>query len=72
MSSRFDVSSFRALKQCQRCDAVKPQCGPCAASRAYQDCEFTDSGPTRTQLLQEQIAQLESRIKAIERPLDSK
>ncbi|KAF9021637.1 hypothetical protein BDZ89DRAFT_1137881 [Hymenopellis radicata] len=54
-----------------RCDAVKPQCGPCRASRAYQDCEFTNSGPTRTQQLKEQIAKLESRIKEIEGPVAS-
>ncbi|KAK0469357.1 Zn(2)-Cys(6) binuclear cluster domain-containing protein [Desarmillaria tabescens] len=49
-----------------KCDGVKPICGTCASVPALRDCEYSDSGTTRTQLLEEQIAIFESRIRELE------
>ncbi|PBL03137.1 hypothetical protein ARMGADRAFT_1069693 [Armillaria gallica] len=50
----------------QKCDGAKPICGTCASVPALRDCEYSDSGTTRTQLLEEQIAIFESRIRELE------
>jgi len=51
----------------QRCDAVKPVCGPCSRSTgAFSDCEYTDLGLTKTQQLEDQIAVLEARIEHLQ------
>ncbi|KAK0484960.1 hypothetical protein IW261DRAFT_1669424 [Armillaria novae-zelandiae] len=49
-----------------KCDGAKPICGTCASVPALRDCEYSDSGTTRTQLLEEQIAIFESRIRELE------
>lgn len=46
----------------QRCDAVKPVCGPCTRSRGPVKCVYT---PSRRELLQQKIAELESHIDTI-------
>lgn len=37
-------------------------------SEGFRDCEYADVGVTRTQLLEEQIAILESKIQELEQP----
>ncbi|KAG7451498.1 uncharacterized protein BT62DRAFT_927209 [Guyanagaster necrorhizus] len=49
-----------------KCDGARPICGTCASVPSLQDCEYSDSGTTRTQLLEEQIAIFESRIRELE------
>lgn len=44
-------------------------CGPCVRSNHAEDCEYTDAqGRSRTQLLEENITRLESRIRELENP----
>lgn len=44
-------------------------CGPCSRANRSEDCEYTDGqGRTRTQMLEETIAQLEARIQELENP----
>ncbi|KAI3619378.1 hypothetical protein WG66_012907, partial [Moniliophthora roreri] len=51
----------------QKCDGERPSCGPCRRStEQFQDCEYTDSGATQSQILQEQIAVLESRLQQLQ------
>ena len=51
----------------QRCDSVRPVCGPCIQARREDDCEYTDEqGRTRTQMLEENIIELETRIRELE------
>ncbi|KAF8184095.1 hypothetical protein K438DRAFT_1124317 [Mycena galopus ATCC 62051] len=70
----FDAPStkLRACINCRRrkirCDGERPKCGPCSRSIGFQDCEYGEDGPTRTQLLEEQIALLEARIEELEKP----
>ncbi|KAI0636017.1 hypothetical protein C8Q77DRAFT_608668 [Trametes polyzona] len=52
-----------------RCDGVRPVCGQCIRTNREIDCEYTDGpGPSPTQILEEQIARLESRIRELEHP----
>ncbi|KAK7022979.1 fungal-trans domain-containing protein [Favolaschia claudopus] len=73
----FDVPAAkpRACTNCKRrkikCDGERPKCGPCSRSMGFQDCEFADDGPTRTQILEHQIVMLENRIQELEKPKDS-
>ncbi|KAJ7908998.1 Zn(2)-Cys(6) binuclear cluster domain-containing protein [Mycena leptocephala] len=73
-SISFDVPSTKAKAcvNCRRrkikCDGERPKCGQCARSIGFQDCEFVEDGPTRTQILEEQIALLEARIEELEKP----
>ncbi|KAF7340777.1 Fungal-trans domain-containing protein [Mycena sanguinolenta] len=70
----FDAlpSKIRACMNCRRrkikCDGERPKCGPCSRSIGFQDCEYGEDGPTRTQLLEEQIKLLEARIEELEKP----
>lgn len=53
----------------QRCDGGRPICGQCVRTNREADCEYTDGpGPSPTQMLEEQIARLEARIREIEHP----
>ncbi|KAJ6549495.1 hypothetical protein B0H10DRAFT_1288223 [Mycena sp. CBHHK59/15] len=54
----------------QKCDAERPSCGQCSRSNSFQDCEYAEDGPTRTQILEEQIAILEACIEELEKPKD--
>ncbi|KAJ7748661.1 Zn(2)-Cys(6) binuclear cluster domain-containing protein [Mycena metata] len=73
-SFSFDLLSHKAKAciNCRRrkikCDGERPKCGQCTRSMTFQDCEYADDGPTRTQLLEEQIAILEARIEELEKP----
>ncbi|KAL7279257.1 hypothetical protein ACG7TL_007098 [Trametes sanguinea] len=52
-----------------RCDGARPICGQCIRTNREIDCEYTDGpGPSPTQILEEQIARLESRIRELEHP----
>ncbi|KAJ6506786.1 Zn(2)-Cys(6) binuclear cluster domain-containing protein [Mycena sanguinolenta] len=52
-----------------KCDGVKPMCGQCSRySTAFGDCEYTEDGPTNSQMLEEQISILQNRIQELERP----
>ncbi|KAI0696778.1 hypothetical protein C8T65DRAFT_743467 [Cerioporus squamosus] len=52
-----------------KCDGNKPACGRCIANNRPDDCEYaTGAEVTRSRLLEENIALLESRIKELESP----
>ncbi|KAF9257219.1 hypothetical protein L218DRAFT_935965 [Marasmius fiardii PR-910] len=48
-----------------KCDGVKPTCGQCIRVPKDDPCEYTD-GPSRTVLLQQNVAQLQARIRELE------
>ncbi|KAG7098039.1 hypothetical protein E1B28_000015 [Marasmius oreades] len=48
-----------------KCDGVKPTCGQCIRVPKDDPCEYTD-GPSRTILLQQNVAQLQARIRELE------
>ena len=55
----------------QKCDGSRPVCGACARSNLNDDCEYTDAeGRSRTQLLEKNIARLQSRVRELEHPDD--
>lgn len=55
----------------QKCDGVKPICGPCERNPKEDECDYTDvQGRSRTRALEDTIARLETRIKELERPQD--
>ncbi|KAJ7936982.1 Zn(2)-Cys(6) binuclear cluster domain-containing protein [Mycena leptocephala] len=51
-----------------KCDSERPKCGKCSRSIGFQDCEYVEDGPTRTEILEEEIAILEARIEELEKP----
>ncbi|CAL1711048.1 unnamed protein product [Somion occarium] len=56
-------------KRKMRCDGNQPACGQCVSKRREEDCEYTTApGLTRTQMLEENIALLEARIRELENP----
>ncbi|KDQ61346.1 hypothetical protein JAAARDRAFT_45042 [Jaapia argillacea MUCL 33604] len=56
-------------KRKMKCDGARPICGPCLRGRRQEDCEYGDGqGRTRTEILEENIALLETRIKELEHP----
>lgn len=71
-SHSFDISlSLRLLllnlSISQKCDGARPVCGQCTAKRRPDDCEYTTGqGLTRSQMLEENIALLETRIRELE------
>ncbi|KAJ7839986.1 Zn(2)-Cys(6) binuclear cluster domain-containing protein [Mycena olivaceomarginata] len=72
-SISFDIPSqkAKACVNCRfKCDAVRPKCGQCRRSIGFQDCEYAEQGPTRTEILEEQISILEARIEELEKPMD--
>ena len=44
---------------------MRPACSQCVRSHA-EDCEYTDGGPTTTQILERSVADLEARIRELE------
>ncbi|KAK7024742.1 fungal-trans domain-containing protein [Favolaschia claudopus] len=68
----FATPKIKACTNCRRrkvkCDEQRPKCGPCSRSLAFQDCEYDDAGPSRIQMLEEQISILEARIHELENP----
>ncbi|KAF8193971.1 hypothetical protein K438DRAFT_2017608 [Mycena galopus ATCC 62051] len=74
VDSRKTLQKGRACINCRRrkvkCDGAKPLCGPCTGySTAFSDCEYTENGPCHSQILEEQISILQSRIEDLETPL---
>ncbi|KAI0275620.1 hypothetical protein BGY98DRAFT_1113985 [Russula aff. rugulosa BPL654] len=60
---------LRCRSRKMRCDGTKPSCQQCVRAKKQDLCEYDDGkGKTRTQLLRETIARLESRIKELENP----
>ncbi|KAL4268765.1 Zn(2)-C6 fungal-type domain-containing protein [Pleurotus pulmonarius] len=62
-----------ACRNCRRrkvkCDGVKPICGACSRSLgSFSDCEYVESGRSQTQIMEESIALIESRIRELESP----
>lgn len=56
----------------QRCDGARPVCTQCLTRNRADDCEYTTGqGPTRSQLLEENIALLETRIRELEHKDDT-
>ncbi|KAL0568318.1 hypothetical protein V5O48_013666 [Marasmius crinis-equi] len=53
-------------KRKTRCDGKRPACTACRSSLIFSDCEYTSSGVTQSQLLEEQIAFLSARIAELE------
>ncbi|KAF7341875.1 Zn(2)-C6 fungal-type domain-containing protein [Mycena sanguinolenta] len=71
--SRQTLQKGRACVNCRRrkvkCDGAKPLCGPCATCpSAFSDCEYTANGRSHSQILEEQISILQTRIEELERP----
>ena len=51
---------------------ARPVCTPCIEAKRIEDCEYTDNqGITRTQMLEENVARLESRLRELEGGVDS-
>uniref|UniRef100_D8QBP2 Zn(2)-C6 fungal-type domain-containing protein n=1 Tax=Schizophyllum commune (strain H4-8 / FGSC 9210) TaxID=578458 RepID=D8QBP2_SCHCM len=60
---------LRCRKRKMRCDGIKPACQQCVRAKKADCCEYDDGkGKTRTQLLRENIARLEARIRELEDP----
>ncbi|KAF8485629.1 hypothetical protein JB92DRAFT_1537554 [Gautieria morchelliformis] len=54
-------------KRKMKCDAGKPACGQCLKSNRSHDCDYDDGkSKSRTQLLQEKVAVLETRLRELE------
>ncbi|KAJ6538130.1 hypothetical protein B0H19DRAFT_1038373 [Mycena capillaripes] len=79
MNQSYPVSPFAPLQKgqacvnCRRrkikCDGKRPMCGPCSRySVAFADCEYAESGPSNSQMLEDQIAILQARIEELESP----
>ncbi|KZT22155.1 hypothetical protein NEOLEDRAFT_1181063 [Neolentinus lepideus HHB14362 ss-1] len=62
----------KACLNCRRrkmkCDGARPVCSQCQRAGRDEDCEYADGGRTRTQILQDTIAELEARIEELENP----
>ncbi|THU85456.1 hypothetical protein K435DRAFT_843254 [Dendrothele bispora CBS 962.96] len=59
----------KALLVWFKCDGVRPICGPCNASG--HNCRYSDGSPSEDQMLQEEIALLESRLEQLQNPAGS-
>ncbi|KAI0319005.1 hypothetical protein OF83DRAFT_1055743 [Amylostereum chailletii] len=60
---------LRCRKRKMRCDGTKPACQNCLKAKKGSVCEYDDGkGKTRTQILRENIARLEARVKELEGP----
>ncbi|KAL5514513.1 hypothetical protein ACEPAG_2602 [Sanghuangporus baumii] len=58
---------IRCRRRKMKCDGVRPICTPCIDANRADDCEYTDNHSiTRTQLLEENVARLESRLQELE------
>ncbi|EKM50023.1 uncharacterized protein PHACADRAFT_213794 [Phanerochaete carnosa HHB-10118-sp] len=53
---------LRCRKRKMRCDGVRPTCTQCTKANIAADCEYSDAGPTTSQILERNIAELEARI----------
>ncbi|KAF8169862.1 hypothetical protein K438DRAFT_1941215 [Mycena galopus ATCC 62051] len=73
-SRKSRLSKSQACFNCRRrkvkCDGKKPVCTPCARFLAggLHDCEYTETGLAQSQVLEEKISIIESRIRELEKP----
>lgn len=72
VSSAILLGRFPNTLTIQKCDANRPMCSQCASGnlRPGDLCEYADGGRTHTQLLEDNIAKLEARIRELEEPAD--
>ncbi|KAJ7359757.1 hypothetical protein DFH08DRAFT_416546, partial [Mycena albidolilacea] len=61
---------FNCRRRKVRCDGKKPICTPCSTfyGGGLHDCEYTDTGLAQSQVLEEKISIIESRIQELEKP----
>jgi hypothetical protein len=53
----------------QKCDGVKPTCGPCRRHPKDDECEYNDGpGRSRTRVLEDTVSRLEARLHELEHP----
>ncbi|KAJ6557810.1 hypothetical protein B0H19DRAFT_1148644 [Mycena capillaripes] len=77
-SRKPQLNKGKACFNCRRrkvkCDAKKPICTPCARfiGGGLHDCAFTETGLTQSQVLEEQISIIESRIQELEQPREKR
>ncbi|KAI0032891.1 hypothetical protein K488DRAFT_48857 [Vararia minispora EC-137] len=58
---------LRCRKRKMRCDGGKPACQQCQKAKKGSQCEYDDGkGKTRTQILRENVARLEARVRELE------
>lgn len=64
------LALFRTLTRCpQKCDGVKPVCGPCKLHPREDECEYADGpGRSRTKVLEDTVSRLEARLLELENP----
>jgi len=61
-----------ANSMCQKCDGVKPVCGPCRKHPKDDECEYNDGpGRSRTRVLEDTVSRLEARLHELEHPNES-
>ncbi|EED81858.1 predicted protein [Postia placenta Mad-698-R] len=57
----------KSMLEMQRCDGARPACGQCQRADRAADCEYADGqGATASQILEQQVTQLEGRIAELE------
>ncbi|GJE91607.1 Zn(II)2Cys6 transcription factor [Phanerochaete sordida] len=56
---------LRCRRRKMRCNGERPSCRQCGQA-GILDCEYTDNGPTISQVLEENVAELEARIQALQ------
>ncbi|KAJ7242559.1 hypothetical protein B0H12DRAFT_846934 [Mycena haematopus] len=60
---------YSCRRRKMRCDGQRPVCGPCLRASREDDCEYTDNlGRSRAQMLEEDIARVQTRIYQLEHP----
>lgn len=53
----------------QKCDGLRPICGPCARHPKDDPCEYADGpGRSRTKVLEDTVSRLEARLRELENP----
>lgn len=62
---QYQRHTHRMLTASQKCDGVRPMCAQCVRADEVE-CEYTDGGPTASQLLEQNVAHLEARIRELE------
>ncbi|KAJ7167001.1 hypothetical protein C8R46DRAFT_1219378 [Mycena filopes] len=51
----------------RKCDGVRVVCGPCSKyPTGHEDCEYSEDGPTLSQVLEDEIARVQRRIEELE------
>lgn len=61
----YVLPALKFYRTIQRCDGARPICNQCTRASVV-DCEYTDNGPTASQILEENVSELEARIRAIQ------